>query len=122
MIHPVGHRVLVKKMKVEERDPVFKSAVKAGLALPDHDDLRRREAGVDRGHVVSIGSDAWKQFYANANPGDTYLVNFKPWCKVGDFVAFAKYGGMPLKDADGNEYIMINDEDVVAVLEGFNDE
>ena len=122
MLKAVGHRVLVKKLMIEERDPVFKSAVKAGIALPEHDDLRRREAGIDRGHIVDIGSDAWKQFYVNCNPGDKNLTNFTPWAKVGDYVAFAKYGGMPLKDADGLEYIMINDEDVVAVLEGFNDE
>lgn len=117
MIHPVGHRVLVKKLQIEERDPVFKSAVKAGIALPEHDDIKRREAGIDRGHVVAIGSEAWKEFYKNGNPGDPTLDKFQPWCKVGDFIAFAKYGGMALTDHDGKEYIMINDSDVVAVLE-----
>lgn len=115
---PVGHRVLVKKAALEERDPVFKSATAAGIALPEHDDTKRREAGIDRGWVVSVGDDAFKAFYRNSN-GD--LTGFKPWVKPGDYIAFAKYSGMVIVDeTNDNSYMVINDEDVVALLEESN--
>lgn len=112
MIIPKGHRVVVRFMKIEERDEAFKKAKAAGLVLAEHEDTKRREAGVDRGEVISVGPDAFKAFYLNSNGT---LDGFTPWCQPGDFIAFAKYAGMHIKDGD-SDYIVINDEDVVAVL------
>jgi co-chaperonin GroES (HSP10) len=40
----------------------------------------------------------------------------KPWAKVGDRVAFAKYGGFILEDEKTLEKVrVLNDEDVVAI-------
>jgi len=114
MIDPVGHRVLVKRLKVEERDERFKSAKAAGIVFTDTA-LGAREAGVDRGIVIKVGEDAFKAFHLNSY-GD--LANFKPWCNPGDWIAFAKYSGMVLKNQeDDQEYIVINDADVVALIE-----
>lgn len=113
-ITPLGHRVLLKKAAIDERDPVFRSAKAAGITLTrEHEDALRREAGIDRGWVVSIGPDAFKAFYLNSHGT---LDGFSPWVKEGDYIAFAKYSGMALKDND-KEFIVINDEDVVATLE-----
>jgi co-chaperonin GroES (HSP10) len=61
-----------------------------------------------------VGPDAWKAFHYNSNPNGE---EFVPWARVGDFIAFAKYSGKMLEDPeDGQKYIVINDEDVVAVL------
>lgn len=118
-IAPVGHRVLVKKADVDDRDPVFRSARRAGIEIAkDHEDAKRREAGIDRGWVLEVGEDAFKSFWYNSNPTSP-PEDFKPWVKPGDFIAFAKYGGMLIPDHDDpdTQYIVINDEDVVAILE-----
>jgi co-chaperonin GroES (HSP10) len=73
---------------------------------------------LDRGTVVQVGSDAFKAFFFNSNPHQDSSA-FEPWCAVGDLIAFAKYSGKFLEDPeDGSKYIVINDEDVVAVLKG----
>lgn len=103
MIKPAGHRVVVKQDKLEEVDPKYAKAKSFGLVLAEHQDIKREQNGVDTGVVLSIGETAWKDF-------DT-----DPWCKVGDRIAFAKHAGKYLKDGE-DEVLIINDEDVVAVL------
>lgn len=117
-IKALGHRVLVKMATLGERDKAFASAQRAGIVLADHDDTKRREAGVDRGTVLEVGPDAFKGFWFNSNPHRD-PAEFEPWCKPGDFIAFAKYGGMMIPDVDNpdQKYVVINDEDVVAILE-----
>jgi len=115
MISIKGHRVLIKVDKMEEVDPVYARARKAGLAFADTEDSRRAQAGLDRGTVIQVGPDAWKAFHYSAN--GMYGVDFEPWCVVGDLIAFAKYSGKMIEDPETEEkYIVINDEDVVAVL------
>lgn len=116
-IKALGHRVLVRMAGLHERDKAFASAQRAGIVLTDHEDTKRREAGVDRGTVLEVGPDAFKAFWFNANPHRD-PAEFEPWCKTGDFIAFAKYGGMMIPDPDQPEmkYVVINDEDVVAIL------
>lgn len=104
MIIVPGHRVLVKPDKLEEADPFYQRAAKAGLALPrEHEDLRRAEAAVDRGVVVAIGPTAWRDFGG------------EPWCQVGDRIAYAKFSGKTVTEGETN-YLVINDEDVVCIL------
>lgn len=110
MIIPVGHRVLVRRFQLEERDDVFKSAVKSGIVLPEKD-KQQRDAGVDQGEVVEVGPDAFKQFYISANGT---LDGFTPWCAKGDTIHFAKYSGKAITD-DGIDYVVINDEDVISI-------
>lgn len=105
MIIPCGHRVVVKVQDITEFDPVYQSARKSGLEIPvNHEDHQRKQAGMDKGTVVSIGSTAFKDFGGDA------------WCAVGDLVIFAKYAGKVVEDTDSNKYVILNDEDVVAVL------
>jgi len=59
---PLGHRILVKKAKLEERDTAFAKARAAGIVLAPHEDSKRREAGVDRGWVVAVGPDHLMRF------------------------------------------------------------
>lgn len=104
MIIVPGHRVLVRPDRLEESDPHYQRAHKAGLLLPkEHEDLRRAEAAVDRGTIIAIGPTAWKDFGGEA------------WCKVGDKIAFAKYSGKTVTD-NGENYLVLNDEDVVCII------
>ena len=120
MIRICGHRVLLKMEKLEDADPTYKRMKAMGLALAETEETKRLEAGLDKGTVVEVGPDAFKAFYLNSNPGSD-LSGFEPWCKVGDFVAYAKYAGKLLEDPETHQkYMVINDEDVVAVLGGIN--
>lgn len=101
MIVPLGHRLLVKPEKIEDIDPAFAAARRAGLII-ETDERKREQAAVDRGVVISMG--------------DTAFVDFGgvPWCKVGDKIAYTRYGGKMVKDPeDEQEYIILNDEDVI---------
>lgn len=98
-IIPCGPRVLVKPEKLVNEDPVYKSAVAAGLQLPDVA-TRLEQNAMDKGTVVAIGPIAFKDY-----------IDGQDWCKVGDKIAFAKYGGKIIGD-----FIVLNDSDVVAIL------
>ena len=58
--------------------------------------------------VMEIGPDAWK--------GDRFN---GPWCKVGDWILIAKFGGLRFKIGK-DEYRIINDDEVLAVVEDPN--
>lgn len=107
MIKPVGHKLLVKMDKVEDFDPVFKSAKASGIALPEVEDALRRQAGIDKGRVVAIGELCWMDFSKAIQ-----------WCKEGDLIVFAKHAGKVIEDPKTLEkFIILNDEDVQAVIE-----
>jgi co-chaperonin GroES (HSP10) len=105
-VTPCGHRVLVKQDSLKERDATFKRAIAAGLALPEHTEIRREQLSVDTGVVLKVGPTAFKDY-----GGD-------PWCKVGDRVAFAKHTGKVFRDPKDKEvlYLVQNDEDIIAVI------
>ena len=96
MWEPAGHRVLVKP-----DDPPEKIG---SLYVPAYVKDNRAVENVF-GVIVAIGPTAWKAF-------DEGL----PWAKVGDRVAFAKYGGFILEDPDSKEKLrLLNDEDIISI-------
>jgi co-chaperonin GroES (HSP10) len=107
---PCGHRVVVKQEKLEDTDPAYRKAVRAGIMIADTEDKRREQAGFDKGTVVAIGPGAFVEFNRNQGTEGT-------WCQIGDKVAFAKYSGKTVVDPDNHEvYMVINDEDVVCII------
>lgn len=97
MLKPLLHRILVKPDDVEE--------VSAGgivLAI----DPKKERLAVECGAIVSMGDTAFS--------GD-FKTNTPP--KVGDRVYYAKYSGKTVKDVDKQEYVILNDEDLVAIIE-----
>jgi chaperonin GroES len=98
MIKPAGHRVLVKVEEIEEK-------TKGGILLPKQVADQQTMANIF-GTLVAAGPNAWKAF-------DTG----EPWAKVGDRVAFAKYGGFIIEDPETLEqFRLLNDEDITAVI------
>lgn len=107
MITPLLHRIIVKQHKLEDTNKEYRKARDIGIIIPEHEDNRRAQAGVDKGIVVSIGPTAYRDFNTDVP------------IKVGDTVAFARFSGKVIADPkDEEEYVALNDEDIVAVLTG----
>lgn len=105
MITPTIHRIILKQEKLENTSADYKKAKAMGLVIPDTEDKKRAEAGVDKGVVVAIGPTAYIA-YATPVP-----------ISVGDTVAFAKYSGKVIQDPDdGEDYVALNDEDIIAII------
>lgn len=98
-ITPCGHYILVRPDKVEEK-------TKSGLYIPNEAvDTAKRDT--TRGTLVAVGPIGWKDFNDGA-----------PWARVGDRVTFGKYAGRDMRGEDGLDYILMNAEDILAVLTG----
>jgi co-chaperonin GroES (HSP10) len=39
-----------------------------------------------------------------------------PWANVGDRISYSRYAGVSMKGSDDGQYVLINDNDVLAVL------
>lgn len=107
-VNAIGCRLV---LRVEEViDPVLERAKKAGfkLAAATEDDMKRAQAGVDKGVVLAIGPNCAPAWVEGVNVGDT--------------VAFAKYAGKLVTALDNSEdkYLIINDEDVIATYRSTN--
>ena len=104
-ITPLLHRIIVKQHKLEDTNKEYRKARDIGIIIPEHEDNKRAQAGVDKGIVVSIGPTAYRDFNTDIP------------IKVGDTVAFARFSGKMIADPkDEEEYVALNDEDIVAVL------
>ena len=105
MIEVILHRVLVKQEQLKDVDQTYKRAAASGIIIPEHEDTKRAQAGVDKGTIVALGSTAFRDF------------NVDSPIKVGDVVAFAKFSGKVITDPeDGLDYVALNDEDIVAII------
>lgn len=91
MIKPLGDRVVIKKVEVEDK-------TKSGIILTGS---AKEEPQI--AEVVAIGS--------GVKNDDEY----KDEIKVGDKVMFSKYGGSEVK-IEGQEFTILKIEDVLAVL------
>lgn len=99
---PVGHRLLVKPDAVE-------TTTSTGIILSIDEDKER--AASQYGTVVAVGDGCWVYHTKEGK------VKEKPWCAVGDKILFAKYAGRMLDDTeDGGKLILLNDDDVMAVV------
>ncbi len=96
-IIPTGGHILIFP------DPTERTT-KAGLIIPDTI-ADKNQAEATSGEVVSIGASAWKD-----------LDDGKPWAKVGDRVSYGRYAGVVMKGHDELNYVLINDNDILAKL------
>ncbi len=93
-IKPLGDRVVVKPVEEEEQLP-------SGIVLPD-----TAKDKPQKGEVVAVGSGKLLE------NGERVPLEVK----VGDIVVFAKYGGTEI-ELEGEEYIVLSERDLLAVLE-----
>lgn len=97
MLEPVGHRILVKTKKVEEKSV-------GGIIIPS-DTRTREQRGMEEGEVVALGPNAYKAFDDGT-----------PWVKVGDIVKFQRYEGILIIEnedkPDEVHFRILNDDDI----------
>lgn len=103
-VKAIGHRIIVKPDPVEE-------TTSGGIIL--NVDFKRERAAAQKGTILDIGPLAWtNEVIFGKNP--------KPWCKIGDRVFFARYGGKELnlaKEGLEPDFVMVlNDEDLQAQI------
>ena len=94
MLKPIGDRIVVRPKSAEEM-------TKSGIILPDTAKERPQE-----GEVMAVGTGRIM------DDGTVVALGVK----VGDTVLFSKYGGTEVK-IGGEEYIILREDDVLAVLE-----
>ncbi|NLO04864.1 MAG: co-chaperone GroES [candidate division WS1 bacterium] len=94
MLQPLGARVLVKRLEAEDKSS-------GGIILPEAAQEKPRE-----GTVVAVGPG---EVDDNGEPMGMSV-------KEGDVVIYASYGGTEIK-IDGEEYLLINEDDLLAVRE-----
>ena len=91
---PMGDRLLVSRTSEEEKTA-------GGIIIPDSAKEKPQEA-----EVIAVGNG---KVYDN---GERRAVEIK----VGERVLFGKYSGNEIK-LDGNEYLIIREEDVLGVMD-----
>lgn len=94
-IRPLYDRVIVRREGEEERTA-------GGIVIPD----TAKEKPI-RGTIVAIGNGKVLE------NGDTRALAVK----VGDRILFGKYAGTEVK-LDGEEVLVLREEDIMAVIEG----
>ena len=91
---PLGDRVLVKRIKEEER-------TKGGIVIPDTAKEKPQE-----GMVVAVGNGKYSE--------EGKLIPIE--VKAGDKILFGKYSGSEVK-LDGEEHMIMREEDILGILE-----
>ena len=94
-IRPLQDRVIVKRIAEEEK-------TKGGIIIPDTAKEKPQE-----GKIIAVGK-------GKANDAGKIV---PPDVKVGDKILFGKYSGSEVK-IDGEEHLIMREEDILGVLEG----
>jgi chaperonin GroES len=94
-IRPLHDRVIVKRLEEERTSP-------GGIVIPDtatEKPIQGKIIAVGKGKILEDG---------HVRPLDV---------KVGDKILFGKYSGTEVK-VDGEDYVVMREEDVMAIIEG----
>ena len=94
---PTGWRILVLPFKGKKK-------TKGGILYSD-EQIERQQLATVCGNVLAVGPQAYK--------GEKYPEG--PWCKVGDWVIFARYAGSRFK-IEGGEVRLLNDDEIIATI------
>ena len=100
---PTGWRLLVLPFRMDEK-------TKGGIIM-NESTLEKQQVASQCGNVLAMGPDAY---------GDKQRFPDGPWCKVGDWVMFARYAGSRIK-IEGGEVRLLNDDEVLATIKNPED-
>lgn len=93
------HHVLVKL-----DDPELKT--QSGIILATEEQAKKERKAVEYGTVVQVGPTAFLDYGRSPDI-----------LQPGDKVSFARYSGKEVVDTNKEQYILLNDQDVLCVLE-----
>lgn len=93
-LKPLGDRVIVKPLEADEK-------TKGGIVLPDTAKEKPQE-----GKIVAVGKGKVLE-NGNVHP---------PEVKVGDKVLYGKYSGSEVATKDGEELLIMREEDILAII------
>ena len=96
--NPTGWRILVLPFKMGEK-------TKGGVLL-GQESLDRQQVASQCGNVIAMGDACYvdKERYPSG-----------PWCKVGDWVVFARYAGSRI-EIEGGEVRLLNEDEILATV------
>ena len=95
---PTGWRILVLPFKMNE-------TTKGGVIMNELT-LERQQVASQCGNVLAMGSECYK---------DKERYPTGPWCKVGDWVVFARYAGSRI-NIEGGEVRLLNEDEILATV------
>jgi len=96
---PTGWRMLVLPFRMKEKTD--------GGIIMGTETIDRQQVASQCGNVLAMGSDCY-------NDKDRFKDG--PWCKVGDWVVFARYAGSRI-EIEGGEVRLLNDDEVLATVQ-----
>ena len=95
---PTGWRILVLPFKMNEK-------TKGGIIM-NESTLDRQQVASQCGNVLAMGSECYK---------DKERYPTGPWCKIGDWVIFARYSGSRI-NIEGGEVRLLNEDEILATV------
>ena len=95
---PTGWRILVLPFKMNEK-------TKGGVII-NESTLERQQVASQCGNVLAMGSECYK---------DKERYPSGPWCKIGDWVVFARYAGSRI-NIEGGEVRLLNEDEILATV------
>ena len=100
---PTGWRLIVLPFKMDER-------TKGGIIM-NETTLEKQQVASQCGNVLAMGPQCYtdKERYPEG-----------PWCKVGDWVIFARYAGSRIQ-FEGGEIRLLNEDEILATIKNPED-
>ena len=100
---PTGWRMLVLPFKMKDK-------TKGGIVMTEGT-LEKQQVASQCGLVLAMGPDCYR---------DRERYPDGPWCKVKDWVMFARYAGSRIQ-IEGGEVRLLNDDEILATIENPED-
>ena len=96
---PTGWRMLILPFRMKEKTD--------GGIIMGTETIDRQQVASQCGNVVAMGDACYvdKERYPNG-----------PWCKVGDWVVFARYAGSRI-EIEGGEVRLLNEDEILATVQ-----
>ena len=100
---PTGWRIIVLPFRMDEK-------TKGGI-LMGQDTLDKQQVASQCGNVLAMGPQCYK---------DKERYPDGPWCKIGDWVIFARYAGSRIQ-IEGGEIRLLNEDEILATVKNPED-
>ena len=100
---PTGWRLIVLPFKMDEK-------TKGGIIM-NETTLEKQQVASQCGNVLAMGPQCYK---------DKERYPEGPWCRVGDWVIFARYAGSRIQ-IEGGEIRLLNEDEILATIKNPED-